>query len=186
MSKPTTIAGDGSTILNVYYSRKWYEVKFYSNDKFTCGKEEHEHNWICNITGCTKEEHTHTDDCRELVYSIKAKYGANISKDWPTIDGSSEWRTSPNGSTYQANIDTMPLDGAKFYGPVKGDGRATASYYVEALPGDKVDKIQKGIEYTLYHQDTSTRLLGRVSEEDQYPITGFDFVEDISTKTGQY
>lgn len=51
-----TIAGDGSTIVNVYYKRNIYTVKFYV--------------WRGNWSENTK-------------YRITAKYGENISKKWP-------------------------------------------------------------------------------------------------------
>ncbi len=44
-----TIAGDGSTIVNVYYKRNVYKVTFASNsdqgDDLLCGKEEHSHTY---------------------------------------------------------------------------------------------------------------------------------------------
>ncbi|MCI6306228.1 MAG: InlB B-repeat-containing protein, partial [Subdoligranulum sp.] len=154
MSESKNIAGDGSTILNVYYKRNEYEVKFYDDR----GKE-----------------------YRDI--RITAKFGQNISKQWPTKKGSSTWRTEPNGTTYRVNIDTMPLNGDKFYGPKRGSGSATAYYYVEALPGDQVDETQNGIGYTLHHTDTSPEGIWglNVTEEDRYPITGFTLVENIST-----
>ena len=190
MSKPQTIAGDGSTILNVYYKRNEYEVNFYSN-KFICGKKEHEHNILCyGIYGnlkCKKEVHTHTDDCRKLEYSIQAKMDANISKQWP----GGTWSVNANVSDgpWQAYIDTMPMDGKNFYGPKTGDGSETASYYVEALPGEQTNTTVNGIGYKLHHQDTSPGSgWGRltVTEEDRYPITGFELVNDISTGIGEY
>lgn len=51
-----TIAGDGSTIVNVYYKRNIYTVKFYVRRG----------NWSENTN-----------------YRITAKYGENISKKWP-------------------------------------------------------------------------------------------------------
>ena len=165
MSESKTIAGDGSTILNVYYKRNVYEVRFYKINT---------HIWPWpNTEG---DEYT--------AIRITAKYGANISGKWPTIDGSSTWRTDPNGSTSQVNIDTMPLNGAKFYGPKTGYGSETAYYYVEVLPGDKVDEIKKGIGYKLDHEDTSPGWGYSVTKEDQYPITGFALVERISTRIG--
>ena len=160
-SEPKTIAGDGSTILNVYYKRNVYEVKFYKII---------EHFMRPNTVG---NEYT---DIR-----ITAKYGANISDKWPTIDGSSAWRTSPNGSTYQVNIDTMPLGGAKFYGPKTDYGSETAYYYVEVLHGETPEQTIKGIGYKLHHTDTSPGTGYSVTKEDQYPITGFTFVKEIST-----
>lgn len=80
-----TIAGDGSTIVNVYYKRNVYKVTFASNsdqgDDLLCGKEEHSHSYTdrkwkrgsYKYTGgcypadsysrnpiCGKDEHAHT------------------------------------------------------------------------------------------------------------------------------
>lgn len=43
------IAGDGSTIVNVYYKRNEYVINFYSskNPKYSCGIPEHEHRFWC-------------------------------------------------------------------------------------------------------------------------------------------
>lgn len=141
-----TIAGDGSTIVNVYYKRNVYTITFYlDNPIYTCGKKAHTHSgWDAwggcyNRKGkltCTKEEHAHNSSCKTSTLTITAKYGANISKQCPTVNGSNTWRTTKNGSTSQVNIDTMPLGGATFYGPKTGYGSETAYYYVEVLPGD--------------------------------------------------
>ena len=165
MSESKTIAGDGSTILNVYYKREVYKVHFFKIDNsgwWPAAGEEYEN--LC----------------------IEAKYGANISDKWPTINGSSAWKTSVDGSTAQANIDTMPLNGANFYGPKTGRHSETAYYYVEVLSGETPDTNKGGIGYKLHHKDTSPgSLLGlKVTEEDRYPITGFTLVEGISTRIG--
>lgn len=128
-----TIAGDGSTIVNVYYKRVVYEVKFMG---LTCNKEEHTHGVDC-WGWCHKKEHTHNENCYTEITGliIRAKHGANISKNWPTYQGSSTWAVNPTGGPYQVNIDTMPMGGDTFYGPKTGQGSETAYYYVEALPG---------------------------------------------------
>lgn len=84
-----TIAGDGSTIVNVYYKRDIYEVKFMS----FCNKEEHTHDYGCKWWGCDKEEHRHSEKCYTEItgLTIRAKYGANISGKWPKYQGSSTW-----------------------------------------------------------------------------------------------
>ena len=189
-----TIAGDGSTIVNVYYKRNTYTITFYLDDPiYNCGKEEHTHSrrngcydWRGNLI-CTKEEHTHNSACDKITQiTINAKYDANISDQWPTVNGSSTWRTSQNGTTYQVNIDTMPLNGAKFYGPKTDSSSESAHYYVEVLPGETGETIS-GRTYKLHHTDTSPGTGYTVSVEDQYPITGFTFNEDISTKIkGKY
>ena len=182
-----TIAGDGSTIVNVYYKRDIYEVKFIG---LACGKEEHRHTFMCydlrgNLT-CGKEKHKHNSSCKGEItdLTIRAKYGANISDKWPTYNGSSTWSTSDGGSTYQVNIDTMPLNGATFYGPKTGYGSETAYYYVEVLPGEKGTTTIDGITYKEDHHDTSPGEGYTVSKEDQYPITGFTFNKNVSTSIG--
>ena len=187
--KQQTIKGDGSTIVNVFYKRNVYEVKFkLDKPTYTCGKEEHEHTHgflgigSCydknNNLKCGKEAHTHDKSCgktSEIV--ISAKYGAYIGDKWPTIRGSSAWRTSQYGSTNQVNIDTMPLNGATFYGPETGDGSESAHYYVEVLPGETGTVTQGGVTYKLHHTDTSPGSNFKVTEEDKYPLTGFTYKE---------
>ena len=90
-----TIAGDGSTIVNVYYyKRNVYEVKFF-NDRW--GNNE------------------------DTSKRITAKHGANIRAEWP--DGTF-WYVSKSGNTAQSNLDTMPIGGKNFYGEASGNGKA--------------------------------------------------------------
>ena len=159
-----TIAGDGSTIVNVYYKRNEYSVQFY---------ERKNRKWQ-EITSLT----------------ITAKYGANIGDKWPTYNGSSTWGTDTSGSQpagpYQVNIETMPLNGAKFYGPKTGYGSESAYYYVEVLPGESGETTVGGVAYKLHHKDTSPGTGYIVTKEDRYPITGFTLNEKISTKLEAY
>lgn len=153
-----TIAGDGSTIVKVYYTRNVYEVKFYNRQS---------NRWVENTS-----------------LRITAKHGANISDKWPTYDGSSTWSTTGsydywNGLSgpYQVNIQTMPLGGASFYGPKTGSGSETAYYYVEVLPGESGGQTYNGVSYKLHHKDTSPGTGYTVTKEDKYPITGFTYKE---------
>ena len=161
-----TIKGDGSTIVNVYYKRNVYTVKFYSYSS-----------WVSR-----SEEYTNL--------RITAKYGANISDKWPTYDGSSTWSTndSKNEGPYQVNLQTMPLNGDKFYGPKTERGSETAYYYVEVLPGEASDKTYNRVGYKLHHKDTSPGEGYTITEEDKYPITGFNFktFEADRTWSGKY
>lgn len=149
-----TIAGDGSTIVNVYYKRNIYDVKFYSR-------------------GYDSLEY------RDL--RITAKYEANIRDKWPTYEGSNSWATTRYGGPYQCNIDTMPLNGATFYGPKTGYGSETAYYYVEVLPGES-GITYHGTTYKLDHSDTSPGTGYTVTSEDKYDLTGFTYKE--GTKNG--
>lgn len=110
-----TIQGDGSTIVNVYYKRNVYEVKF-----FTIKYER---------SGFSRK---YVKDKEIDSIRITAKYGANISEKWP----GGLWATSPGGSTFQASIGTMPLGGDEFF--KTSQGSAEAYYYLESLAGDYV------------------------------------------------
>ena len=108
-----TINGDGSTIVNVYYKRNVYDVKFFTI--------KYEGGWFSRKYVKDKE-----------IYCITAKYGANISKKWP----GGIWTTEPGGSTFQASIGTMPLGGDEFF---KTDqGNAKADYFLQSLAGNYV------------------------------------------------
>lgn len=159
-----TIKGDGSTIVSVYYKRNVYDVKFYSY----------------STPGFLWDPGTPSKEYVDL--RITAKYGQDISKKWPTYKGSSTWSTTDNSGPYQVNIGTMPLGGAKFYGPKTGNGSETAYYYVEVLPGEPSDVTKDGIRYKLDHKDTSPGTGYSVTKEDQYPLTGFTFNKKSSTK----
>ena len=153
-----TIAGDGSTIVNVYYKRNVYTVKFYSYS-----------GWFSSSTEYTN-------------LRITAKYDANISDKWPTYDGSSTWNTKDNrdDGPYQANINTMPLNGAKFYGPLNKDGKNPAYYYTEVISGTSNHKEQSRY-YILDHTDYWPSRY-TVTKEDRYDIAGFTF--DHGTRIG--
>ena len=136
------IKGDGSTIVEVYYARNVYEVKFYVSSYW--GYDE------------------------DTSKRITAKYGANISDKWP----GGTWKISANSTTFQANIDVMPLDGDEFY--ETNQGTAEAYYYKEDLNGN----------YVLDHTDTGAGRNSTVTKEDRYDITGFTCNTQKSAKDG--
>ena len=168
-----TIAGDGSTIVNVYYKRNVYQVNFYSKHEHTYDSRK----WNGGFTyiyygGCYPKDGSRTPNCGKREgewyseYTITAKYGENISKKWP----GGVWSISPGGSTFQANIDVMPLEGDEFF--QTDQGNANAYYYLEDLNGN----------YVLDHTDTGASSTATVTKEDRYPITGFTCNENKSAK----
>ena len=138
-----TIKGDGSTIVKVYYKRNVYSVKFYVGSGWD----------------------GYTEDTSKR---ITAKYGANISDKWP----GGTWKISANSTTFQANIDVMPLDGDDFYEMDQGTGKAY--YYKEDLNEN----------YVLDHTDTGAGWNSTVTKEDRYDITGFTCNTQKSAKDG--
>ena len=161
-----TIAGDNSTIVNVYYKRNVYAVKFYDyivdNEFWQIGPE------------ITEKR-------------ITAKYGAKIYNQWPgriwiiladdLKDEKSDtgFRKFANKaehdayidehqSEYQANLVVMPLNGANYWW-TNMDSATTADYYLETLDG----------EYELDHTDSGADVHSVISPGDRYAITGFTF-----------
>ena len=152
------IAGDGSTIVNVYYSRNTYEIKFY--------KGERQGGWFGGYYSW--------DEMTGL--SISAKYGANISDRWPTntskIWGTKQGNNGQGTAPYQSGISTMPLGGASFY-YVEQSGRYTMNlhYYLEGLDG----------RYSLHHTDSfkSDNNEWSTTKEDHYDIEGFTYTNNV-------
>lgn len=149
-----TVAGDGSTVVNVYFNRNTYQVKFYNRR----GNNE------------------------DTSLRITAKYGAFIGDQWP---GNGWYVSTDSGSYAQSYLAVMPLDGKNFYGQQTGDYTATATYYVEVLPGETGTSVSGKI-YKQHHQDTAKcDWYGlTVTNEERYDLEGFTCNKDISTKNG--
>lgn len=147
------INGDGSTIVNVYYDRKEYDVKFYIFEDYK---------YVL---------------CEELT--ISAKYGMNISKKWPSARTDLAINTWPSKweaetGMYQQGIEIMPLNGADFYEVYEGGMYIIkANYYLERL---------NVAGYFLKHSDSfnSNNNSWIVTEEDRYPIDGFNLNKNKS------
>lgn len=148
-SDTVTVEADGSTVMNVYYDRVSYNVEFHSNQN------------------CTKEY---------TSLRITAKWGESILSKWPKYNGSSSWLVEGKSNTWQNSIQIMPVGGAKFWGPKTGNGSYTATYYVEALPGDSATFVYNGVTYKYHHEDTSVSS-GNVTDEEKYGIEGFTYKE---------
>lgn len=189
--KNVPIKGDNSTVVNVYYDRNVYTVTF-PKGKLTCGKVEHEHSheecctktgWFhsCNTKKCPYGyEHTHNSDCySDLV--IEAKYGAFIGDKWP----GGGWYVDRSENTAQSYLAVMPLGGKTFYGRQTGSSKATATYYVESLPGESGTTVS-GRTYKQDHTDTAYSW-GQltVTDEERYDLEGFTCNTDISTQNGE-
>lgn len=157
-----TIAGDGSTIVNIYYTRNTYSIKFY--------KSEWKGGWF------GRYEWPELTELR-----ITAKYGADIADKWPSatskIWGTKKDKNGQGASPYQSGIATMPLDGGAFY-YVRQNGEYTMNlnYYVEGLDG----------KYTLDHTDSFKSDSNRWSttKEDHYDIPGFTYTNNVKDGAG--
>lgn len=156
-----TIAGDGSTVVHVYYDRNVYSIYF---------KERVWSVWDSSWQNIEK-------------LTITAKYGADISTLWPSErypgEYGSNWKVSADGSTYQGGIETMPLGGATFYKLENTGQKYRADYYTESLDGTG---------YVLHHSD-QFQISGwgilMTSKEDYYDIKGFTVKTDGSPSSPQ-
>lgn len=193
-AETVTVNGDGSTVVNVYFTRKTYTLTF-KDAKITCGKVEHEHShdecctrtgWhiSCNTKKCPYGyEHTHSSGCYSDL-TITAKYQADIHSNFPILDGNKTiWWTVPNGTEtygdsdetrYLGSIDIMPGENITFTKKGSESG-AKIYYYVETLNGVKGDVTYNGRNYTSYKvidltYNSRTSLTYR---EEFHPITGF-------------
>lgn len=159
-----TVAGDGSTVVNVYFNRNLYTVTF---------KER-------NCKGGLF--HTHEESCYgKVAKTITAKYGAFIGDQWP----GNGWHVDTNKDTSQCYLAVMPLGGKTFYGQQTGSKTATATYYVEVLPGESGTTVS-GKTYKQHHQDTA-KYGGyglNVTDEERYDLEGFTCNTDISAENG--
>ena len=150
------ISGDGSTIVNVYYKRKIYSIRFLEWEWW-------QYKWseISNLR-------------------ITAKYGANISDQWPTSTSkiwvTTEGNNGQGAAPYQSGISTMPLNGGKFY-YVRQSGSYTMNlnYHLEGLDG----------KYYLDHTDSfkSDNDDWFTTSEDHYDIEGFTYTGNVKDGT---
>lgn len=167
-AETVTVKGDGSTVLNVYYTRNTYTLKFRVLD---CEK------WFF---------HEHSDKCYKDIKTIKAKYQADIHSNFPIKDGDETiWWIVPDGTEtygkqssdnphYLGSIDTMPGENITFKANGSESG-AKIYYYVETINGAAGDTAYKGRNYKQYKvidldYGGSTSLTYR---EEFHPITGF-------------
>ena len=200
-AETVTVKGDGSTVLNVYYTRNTYTLTFKGGQKtLTCTKTEHKHSDSCCKYGgtslthwwhdkdCCKlglSEHSHSNSCYKTSdLTITAKYQADIHGNFPIKDGNDTiWWKVPQGTEtygnsdeqrYLGSIDTMPGENITF---TKKDAESGAKiyYYVETLNGEQGDTTYNGRTYKQYKVidlDYSDSV-SLTYREEFHPITGF-------------
>ena len=192
------ISADGSSIKNVYYKRNIYTINFVkeSNNRPTCGKEEHTHTHGFLGIGscydrsgnlkCGKEEHKHDASCYAggAILTISQKYDSDISKYWEEdpikalLDEGYVWKSSLTGK-YYTFLQKMPENNIIMTQTEWNGQKYTWYYYLEALDGKAPngEEIRKdgGKTYYLYH---TTSVYGNnlslTYDEDYFPLTGFE------------
>ena len=179
-AETVTVKGDGSTVLNVYYTRNTYTLTFKDgNIEITCGKVEHTHSHAqcctkkddhwgrCNTNKCpVGYEHEHTTgglftaSCYTTSdLTITAKYQADIHGNFPIKDGNDTiWWKVPQGTETYGDSDKQRYLGSIDTMPgenitfKKYDSESGAKiyYYVETINGAAGDTTYNGRNYKQY------------------------------------
>lgn len=160
-AETVTVKGDGSTVLNVYYTRNAYTLKFRVLD---CEK------WFM---------HSHSDSCYKVIKTITAKYQADIHDNFPIKDGNDTiWWDVPDGcksfkpGTQLGSIDTMPGENITFTS-AGADSGAVLWYYVETLNGAAGEYTHNGRNFKLYKKIDIEQSGWLTYTEEFHNITGF-------------
>lgn len=138
-AETVTVQGDGSTVLNVYFTRNVYTLTFQ----------------VYKSSGWSGSWQT--------VHTIRAKYGADISDKWSFTgsDGVHYPLTTPNptswmpqsSSTYTQRItrmERMPGENITFHHTTTNNTVRHFYYYVEALSGATGTRSFDGKSFDLY------------------------------------
>lgn len=196
-AETVTVNGDGSTVLNVYYTRNTYTLTFKEGGAkvLSCGKVEHKHSDSCCKYGGTGLDHWyHRDSCCKLGLSeythsnkcykysdltITAKYGADIHGNFPIKEGNNTlWWKVPKNSQYfkpdtqLGSIDTMPGESITFT-RASADYGAVLWYYIETLNGESGEYTHDGKNFKLYKKIDIEQSGVLTYSEEFHDITGF-------------
>lgn len=195
-AETVTVKGDGSTVLNVYYTRNTYTLTF-PKVNLTCDKVEHTHSHeqCCTKTGIhifsgcnTKKcpvgyEHTHDSSCYGDL-TITAKYDSDITSVWKTdpikslLSQGYVFKSSVT-EKYYSFLEKMPGQNITMTKTQWSGNTYEWYYYLEvpagmSAPAGATTKTDGGKTYYLYHTVTiKGESITLTYDEDYYPITGF-------------
>ena len=200
-SETVTVSGDGSTVLNVYFTRNTYTLTFKdAQQTLTCTRTEHEHSDSCCKYGgtgynhwyhrdtCCKlglSEHTHNSRCYTTSdLTITAKYDSDITNVWKTdpikslLNQGYVFKSSAT-SKYYSFLEKMPGQNIIMTKTLWSGSTYEWYYYLEvpagmSVPAGATTREADGKTYYLYH--TTTIVGANISltyDEDYYPITGY-------------
>lgn len=156
-SETVTVSADGSSVLNVYFSRKSYKLTFKTaGTLFTSGK---------------------------VITTVEAKYDSDIAYVWETdpikakLDAGYVFQSSVTGK-YYSFLQKMPNQDITMTEKKWSGSTYYIYYYLEILPGQDTTglttKVDGGKTYYLYHTTTMHASdIVLTYEEDYFPITGF-------------
>lgn len=200
-AETVTVAGDGSTVLNVYFTRNSYTLTFpdCGTKELNCGKVEHTHSSACCKYGGTSlshwghskkcctlglSEHTHSNSCySNASYTVTAKYDSDITYVWKNdpikalLDQGYVFKSSITDK-YYSFLEKMPGQDITMTKTLWSGDTYTWYYYLEVLPGQVTTglttRTDGGKTYYLYNTTTIKGSgISLTYKEDYFPITGF-------------
>lgn len=200
-AETVTVAGDGSTVLNVYFTRNSYTLTFpdCGTKELNCGKVEHTHSSACCKYGGTSlshwghskkcctlglSEHTHSNSCySNASYTMTAKYDSDITYVWKNdpikalLDQGYVFKSSITDK-YYSFLEKMPGQDITMTKTLWSGDTYTWYYYLEVLPGQVTTglttRTDGGKTYYLYNTTTIKGSgISLTYKEDYFPITGF-------------
>lgn len=145
----TTVAADGSSVLNVYYDRKEFTLTF--NYDYSSG-------FLGNGAGYNK------------TGTITAKWGADIGSRFLAMNAAAKgslWSTNYNGAgPWTSFLQIMPEENRTYYCRNTSNTAQSAYYYTEGLDG----------KYVLKHTvDAYSGSNLTITAEDFYTMEGFTY-----------
>lgn len=209
-----TVAGDGSTVVNVYFNRNLYTVTFKNGQQIlTCGKEEHSHTY----TGSYKEGGVFGIGATTYYYGGCYPAGSNGSggaTKGNTICGKEEHTHSSRcyttsdltitakygafigdqwpGNGWYVDTDMNTFQSYLAIMPLGGktfygqlSGSGTATAtYYVEVLPDESGTTVGGRTYKQHHQDTPKSPGATITDEERYDLEGFTCNTSISAKNG--
>ncbi|MDY4961524.1 MAG: InlB B-repeat-containing protein [Oscillospiraceae bacterium] len=151
-SDTVKVSADGSTVMNVYYDRVKFTLKFLDAQS------------------------------GEKVHSITEKWGANIGEEFSTKVSPKfqQWSLNWGEGPYTNYIGVMPSENVTYYGSKPtGGGMTEFFYYGEKLPGETKDADtdiqQNGKWYKQLFKCSFNGSGYTVTKEDFYSFEGYTF-----------
>lgn len=147
----TTVAADGSSVLNVYYDRKEFTLTFKYDYRSVVGDG-------------------HVGATYQKTGTITAKWGADIGSRFLAMNAAAKgslWSTDYSGDEpWTSFLQIMPEENRTYYCRNTSNTAQSAYYYTEGLDGKYVLKHTVNAYYknSLY-----------ISSEDFYPMEGFTY-----------
>lgn len=145
----TTVAADGSSVLNVYYDRKEFTLTF---------KYDYHSGFLGSGEGYKK------------TGTITAKWGADIGSRFLAMNAAAKgslWSTNYSGAgPWTSFLQIMPEENRTYYCQETSNTAQSAYYYTEGLDGKYV------LKHTVVAYSGSNLI---ITAEDFYPMEGFTY-----------